>query len=47
MYVKATRTQIKLLLFQWGTLLAFGLLLALVLNNFMQNVEEYQGTDVC
>ena len=46
MYVKATRTQIKLLLFQWGTLLAFGLLLALVLNNFMQNVEEYQGTDV-
>ena len=46
MYVKATRTQIKLLLFQWGALLAFGLLLALALNNFMQNVEEYQGTDV-
>lgn len=46
MYVKATRTQIKLLLFQWGSLLAFGLLLALMLNNFVENVLEHQGTDV-
>ena len=33
MYCKATRTQIKLLLSQWGALLAFLLLLALALNN--------------
>lgn len=46
MYVKATRTQIKLLLFQWGTLLAFGLLLGVMLNNFVENVLEHQGTDV-
>lgn len=45
MYLNATRTQIKLLLFQWGALLAFGLLLALVLNNFVENVLEFQGTD--
>ena len=46
MYVKATRTQIKLLLLQWGALLAFGLLLALMLNNFVENVLEHQGTEV-
>lgn len=46
MYRKATRTQIKLLLSQWGTLLAFGLLLALMLNNFVENVLEHQGTEV-
>ena len=46
MYVKATRAQIKLLLFQWGALLAFGLLLALMLNNFVENVLEHQGTEV-
>ena len=46
MYFKATRAQIKLLLFQWGALLAFGLLLALVLNNFVENVLEHQGTEV-
>ena len=45
MYLNATRTQIKLLVFQWGALLAFGLLLALVLNNFVENVLEFQGTD--
>ena len=46
MYFKATRAQIKLLLFQWGALLAFGLLLALMLNNFVENVLEHQGTEV-
>ena len=46
MCIKATRTQIKLLLFQWGTLLAFGLLLGVMLNNFVENVLEHQGTDV-
>ena len=46
MYRNATRTQIKLLLCQWGTLLAFGLLLALMLNNFVENVLEHQGTEV-
>lgn len=45
MYCKATRTQIKLLLSQWGALLVFGLLLALALNNFVENVLEFQGTD--
>ena len=45
MFLKATRTQIKLLLCQWGALLAFGLLLALALNNFVENVLEFQGTD--
>lgn len=45
MFLNATRTQIKLLVFQWGALLAFGLLLALVLNNFVENVLEFQGTD--
>lgn len=45
MYCKATRTQIKLLLSQWGALLAFLLLLALALNNFVENVLEFQGTD--
>lgn len=46
MFFKATRTQIKLLVFQWSSLLAFGLLLTLALNNFVENVLEYQGTDV-
>ena len=46
MYCKATRTQIKLLLSQWGALLTFGLLLALMLNNFVENVLEHQGTEV-
>lgn len=46
MYFKATRAQIKLLLLQWGALLAFGLLLALMLNNFVENVLEHQGTEV-
>ena len=45
MYLNATRTQIKLLLFQWGALLSFGVLLALALNNFVENVLEFQGTD--
>lgn len=45
MYFKATRTQIKLLLFQWGALLTFVLLLALALNNFVENVLQFQGTD--
>lgn len=45
MYRNATRTQIKLLLCQWGTLLAFVLLLALALNNFVENVLEFLGTD--
>lgn len=45
MYRNATRTQIKLLLCHWGTLLAFVLLLALALNNFVENVLEFQGTD--
>lgn len=46
MYRHAANTQIKLLLCQWGTLLAFGLLLALMLNNFVENVLEYRGTEV-
>ena len=46
MYRNATRTQIKLLLSQWGALLTFGLLLALMLNNFVENVLEHQGTEV-